>query len=259
MLLKLLKYDIKSTAAKMLTAFAVFAFICIVIPPIIKLFQEDAAMTYLIFTVPVGAIALSIVTFIFIFQRYNSGLYGNEGSLMFTLPVKGRYLLISKFITAFMWTILGCVLGFASICTIVYVSLSFDEIRKGINFLDLLDVWNISTLLLIITLIIVTTVQFIIQVYFLITISKLPIWRKFGVLVGILTYLAVDYIDSILEMCLSPVHVGKFKVEGLAALRAVTGKFIWRVQLIPILISLVLSVGMFIATTVLIEKKTSLK
>jgi hypothetical protein len=139
------------------------------------------------------------------------------------------------------------------------VSLSFDEIRKGINFLDLLDVWNISTLLLIITLIIVTTVQFIIQVYFSITISKLPIWRKFGVLVGILTYLAVDYIDSILEMCLSPVHVGKFKVEGLAALRAVTGEFIWRVQLIPILISLVLSVGMFIATTVLIEKRTSFK
>lgn len=259
MLLKLLKYDIKSTAVKMLTAFAVFTFICIVIPPIIKLFQRDAALTYLVFTVPVGAIALSIVVFIFIFQRYNSGLYGNEGSLMFTLPVKGRYLLISKFLTAFIWTILGCVLGFAAVLIVVYVTMSFDEIAEGISLLKFINVWNVSTLLLIIALLIVTTLQFIIQVYFSITIAKLPIWRKFGVLVGILTYLAVDYLDSIIEMLFSPVDFNKYEVSGLAALRVVAGEFTWGTQLMPILVSLVLTVGMFIATTVLIEKKTSLK
>lgn len=258
MLLKLLKYDIKSTAVKMLTTFAVFAIVCIIIPPIIKLFQKDAALVYMVFTVPVGVIAMCIVVFIFIFQRYNSGLYGNEGSLMFTLPVKGRYLLLSKIITAFLWAIAGTILSVAAIFTIVYVNMSFDKFIAGATKLTEMRVLNSSLILLAIVSLLIALIEFIIQVYFSITVSKLPIWRKFGVAVGILTYLAMDYIDSLPMIWFSPSNDIKYKGVNLLLIQAITEEYIWYV-LIHCLFSVVLTIAMFIATAVLMEKKTSLR
>lgn len=261
MLLKLLKYDIKSIALKMLTVFGVFAFVCILMPPFIGLIQKNFAIDFMALTIPIGAMALCILVIVFIFQRYRNNLYGSEGYLMFTLPIKGRYLLVSKLITAFLWITVGFILGCASIISVVFALTPVKEIVSAFNEIMSYSVINFSTISLAIVMYVISMVQFILQVFFAITVSKLPIWRKFGVIVGVLTFLAINYLGAIPQAFVSPSNNYEVR-DGFAikmVVNAISRNFTWSGQAITIIIGLVLTIGLFIATTALIEKSTSLK
>jgi len=82
MLLKLLKYEIKSSYGRFIVAFSVY----ILIAAVLMLFFRDYE-TVTTFVLAFGMVALIVITFLTIFRRYNSNLYGEEGYLMFTLPI----------------------------------------------------------------------------------------------------------------------------------------------------------------------------
>ncbi|WP_312643076.1 hypothetical protein [Hydrogenoanaerobacterium sp.] len=127
MLGKLMKYEIKATSRMFLPLYGAL----IVLALINKVFfsfgifnsidhallsrfsdiPKTLALTAYIFII----IAIFIITVIVMFQRFYKNLLGDEGYLMFTLPVKPWMNIVNKLVVSVMWVILSSVITLISI------------------------------------------------------------------------------------------------------------------------------------------------
>lgn len=101
-------------------------------------------------------VAVAVVTFLVIIQRFYKGLLGQEGYLMFTLPVPTWQLTLSKLLGAVITTILSGIVGMLSI--LILGSL---EINWGLFFRDFADIfphWTLDATLFVIELIVLMLV-----------------------------------------------------------------------------------------------------
>ena len=135
MLGKLLKYEIKSTARLFIPLYAVllvFALLNKFLNPfeamessvsfnIQSIFQALSVTVYFILIV-----AIFVMTLFIAIQRFYKNLLGDEGYLMFTLPVKTWQNITSKLLTAIMWYILSAVAVISSIIIMVGPKESFE-------------------------------------------------------------------------------------------------------------------------------------
>ncbi|MGI5959046.1 MAG: hypothetical protein ACOX60_06495 [Massiliimalia sp.] len=129
MLNKLLKYEIKATARWFLPMYAgIFAFAVINrffmffsphinqrnLPPLIEsslaLIQGGAVMVYVLIIM-----ATFVLTLFIMLQRFYKNLLGDEGYLMFTLPVKPVLHIWSKMIVSILWIIGSIIVTILSI------------------------------------------------------------------------------------------------------------------------------------------------
>ena len=115
MILHLMKYEIKSTYRIFLTI--VVSFILLTVLLCIGMTNQN---TILLMLFSLSAFVIGCATFVAYFvtilNRYYKNLYGREGYLMLTLPVKGWQLVCSKFIIAMFWSvILGVTICFCYI------------------------------------------------------------------------------------------------------------------------------------------------
>lgn len=259
MLLKIIKYDFRSVAVKMVTVFCVFALVCVLIPFFLKMLWPDFLKMYLAISVPIASIALCVLVLVFIFQHYSHNFYDSEGYLMFTLPVNGRELVFSKLLTAFVWITAAILLGVISGLVIILILQPFP--MKDFGDAVKVIMGYTRTWLLFIVYYIVCSLGFILQVYFSITVSKLVIWRKFGGIAGIATFFAAGYIMSLPGLTESySANIDNSPVAGFNMLcYAVAHSFTWQSQILPLLLSVVVAAALFISTSLLMEKQTSLK
>ena len=124
MLSKLLKYEYRATAIYFLPIYAMlvlvsgFSYAVRLIGhnvnksgnyPFAKL--VDTLITTFGSLYVLLAIALAITTFIVIIMRFYKNLLGNEGYLMFTLPVSVEENILAKLIPAITWFFGSCLLG----------------------------------------------------------------------------------------------------------------------------------------------------
>jgi hypothetical protein len=270
MLLKLIKYDFKSTYVKMLTVFAVFVLVCIIVPPVIAAFNTMAAIIYLAVAVSCGNVALFIIVYIFIFQNYGSNLYGNEGYLMFTLPTNGKKLLSSKLIAAIVWIMAAIALSIASLLVMVQILKLEPNAIKGFTvvFGSIEDIRiSLGAVFLCIFEFVLAMVLFCMEVYFSISVAKLPLWHKLGGLMGFVTFFAVNLLSSVpdwiynnvasdlkLQLNDSIANSGHVTVIDSISAASVSG-----VDWVSVLTSVIMCVALFFATSYLLDKKTSLK
>lgn len=84
--------------------------------------------------------AISIGTLVVVILRFYRNLLGDEGYLMMTLPVSREKLILSKMLTAFIWTVCSGVLIFLSILLIVASTGHFGELIEGIGSLTAMGV-----------------------------------------------------------------------------------------------------------------------
>jgi len=251
MLLKLLKYELKSTGSRFLVAFAVYigAF------AVLFAFFRDNVILVTMFTAS-GLIALVAITMLTMFQRYNANLYGNEGYLMFTLPVKGRELLLSKLISTLIWMIALSIVGITSMLCFAFAYGHIDAFNIDMIGQVILNNW--PYLLVLVIEYFLSTLLSIISIYASISVSKLPIWRKFGVLVGFVTYIVIGFLQGI------PIFImGYFRplsstlhIEGFGIIRGTYSSVVIWTQTGFIII---FCVGLFFGISYLFEKRTSLK
>jgi hypothetical protein len=274
MLLKLIKYDMKSTYAKILLTFLVFALVCIVAPLLLVQFQKTGAFVYVTLTGTFGCITMLVLIFIFLFQRYSSNLYSSEGYLMFALPTDGKRLLASKLLVAVIWFLLGSALFVGGLAAVLYVFSFEPSFIKIFSKLFASMEINLNTVSCALVSYIAGSVLFIIEIYFSISFSKLAIWRKFGVLMGFVTFFAVNILESIpnlLNNGLSDFNKGfkegvTYSVESYAGVsetinigKIATEAYQWGNAWRDVLIASASCVVLFIATTWLLNRKTSLK
>lgn len=105
MLKKLLKYDFRANLKIFLFIWPAIILLAIVSRFIFQADRDDSFLFVLlkISTFSIFAVALEaacIVSYIITIVRFYSGLFGKEGYLMHTLPVKTWQLILSKFISA---------------------------------------------------------------------------------------------------------------------------------------------------------------
>lgn len=217
-----------------------------------------------------GLFALAVLMFLAFFRRYNSNLYSNEGYLMFTLPVRSEELLFSKVLVSFIWFTLYAVLLFAVVILSILALSSNPDINNV--FPTFGQLWealqqHLSDILLLFLYYIVLTMSSILDIYFSITVSKLAIWRRFGVFMGFVAYAAINIVRGIpiwilefgLHMKLDvSQNILKVREAGPAhatvALGSVGGWF-W----VMLLYSIAFAAGAFFLTAWIMRRHTSLK
>jgi|LSQX01.1.fsa_nt_gb hypothetical protein len=116
MLAKLMKYEFKSTARLFIPLYAVllvFALLNRFLNPFrtfeaaenfsLQVFVRGAGMAIYFFLI----LAVFVTTLVLIIQRFYKNLLGDEGYLMFTLPVKTWQHIANKLLTSIIWCILS--------------------------------------------------------------------------------------------------------------------------------------------------------
>lgn len=256
MLLKLIKYDLKSIYLKMLTTFAAFVVVTMVIPLFICIFQHNSASNYLTFAMPIAICSFFVVILISILKHYGKNLYGSEGYLVFTLPTDGKWILLSKLITGLIWIVAATLLLIptAFVALVIIKSVTNELVNCNIYFLLPYVPFYIVEYL-------IQTVFFIMTIYFCITISRLAIWRKVGVLMGFVAFFAINIISSIPGwfQCDSNDEFSYTVNSNFPFVNFITSSNNWGNQWPTLTFDAVIIIALFIITTYLMDKKTSLK
>ncbi len=132
MLGKLIRYEISATGRSFLPFYAAL----IVFALINKLFFSfDTPVPDFIADVTMGIyiiiiIALVVLTYLVMIQRFYKNLLSDEGYLMFTLPVKSWQHITSKLVVAVMWMILSLLVTLFTIFLMVFNSEMIPHILK---------------------------------------------------------------------------------------------------------------------------------
>ncbi|PKM52119.1 MAG: ABC transporter permease [Firmicutes bacterium HGW-Firmicutes-7] len=136
MLIKLLKYEIRATSRLLLplyVALLIFAGINSLLFSIPSealntsfLYSVTSIISMVIYiTIMVGILVMTLVVMI---QRFYKNLLGDEGYLMFTLPVQTWKHILSKLLIAMLWIISSGIIAATSIFIIAHKSLPLGEI-----------------------------------------------------------------------------------------------------------------------------------
>lgn len=137
MLKNLLKYELKSTARTFLPLYGVLIVFALINKIFFGLASNGPAW-------PVGIglsayfgiiVAIGVMTFLVIIQRFYRNLLTDEGYLMFTLPAATSSLVISKSIAALIWIILGTFTTWISIFILSFDSHLFSTIAQEFQIL----------------------------------------------------------------------------------------------------------------------------
>ena len=199
MLGKLLKYDLRS----MLKHFA-FIWPAALVMAVVNRFtiglldsgdtfpELVSGMSMLIYVFIL--MALYVVSLLFIIQRFYKGLLGDEGYLMFTLPVKSWQLVLSKFLCALITTIISVLVAALSIC--ILAPLNFSDIGAFFRVLASFD-GQIAVLFLEVLILSLAALSYMyLEFYLSMAIGHL--FNKHRVLISVVAFLAIGVVMNII-------------------------------------------------------------
>ena len=127
MLRKLVKYELRATRRMMLPCALALLFLAvlgrfslgrIIAPTDSQIWTVVNSLTLVGYALAI--MAVSVVVTVMIIQRFYKNLTGDEGYLMFTLPVKPRLLILSKLLVAAFWEMVTFLAILASLAILVY-------------------------------------------------------------------------------------------------------------------------------------------
>ncbi|HHW30639.1 MAG TPA: ABC transporter permease [Clostridiaceae bacterium] len=185
MLKKLLKHEIKATSRLFLPlylALLIFAFINRFLNPMMQVNTSDTSVSVSInahemlsaFSVMIY-IALIIGTFVMTLvitvQRFYRNLLGEEGYLMFTLPVKTWMHIVSKLLVSMIWVFSSFLTTFCSILILIHDKGIIEQIFQILNALK--DFLGYGTVILIPLLILIWVAANISMIYSAISLGQL--------------------------------------------------------------------------------------
>ncbi|MBR2528386.1 MAG: hypothetical protein IKE58_07950 [Blautia sp.] len=148
-----------------------------------------------------GILAMIIVTTVLIIQRFYKNLLGNEGYLMFSLPVSTWQNILSKALSALLWIVGACLTGIASGFIFILVLEAFPDfweaLTKSWNILTLAVGKSkvISILILFIAALLLAILESIVKIYASFSVGHL--WGNHRVLGSILGYIGFGAIESL--------------------------------------------------------------
>lgn len=208
MLGKLLKYETKATARLFLPLyltiliFSVINLLFFAMPSMgnssFSLSKLAMAISMLVYiTLMVGLVLLTLIVMI---QRFYKNLLGDEGYLMFTLPVQSWKHILSKLTISMLWTVVSAVVAFCSILIIASKNISFPELYNGLSmaFNQYIQYFGASAYLIsfqVIVLSLLTLASSILTIYAAIALGHL--FNKHKLLASFGMYILITTISQI--------------------------------------------------------------
>ncbi|OQB14168.1 MAG: hypothetical protein BWY15_01288 [Firmicutes bacterium ADurb.Bin193] len=129
MLRKLLKYEMKATRRVFFALYGAM-FAAAVLMNISMYFPYINAFKVTTFFVMFALfVALAVLTLMTIVKRFKDNLFSDEGYLMFTIPVSTEKLILSKLISALIWTALSCIVTLL----VIFTAFVNKEVISGIR------------------------------------------------------------------------------------------------------------------------------
>jgi hypothetical protein len=140
MLGKLLKYEVKATARLFLPLYLtilIFAALNRFFFAMPNIGERSFSFSSLAMTISMVVyvtliIGMVLMTFIVLVQRFYKNLLGDEGYLMFTLPVQSWSHILSKLTVSMLWTVVSSGVALCSILLISANNISTPQLYKGI-------------------------------------------------------------------------------------------------------------------------------
>lgn len=271
MLGKLLKYELRSTARLMLPLypavilFAIINKITIFVLADLEILALPKAllMTMYVFLV----IAVFVMTIVLTLQRFYKNLLGEEGYLMFTLPVKAHNHILSKLITAVIWFVCSVIVSLGSVLILIP---DYDWIKHIPAFYNEISEYLMATaninltglILLVLAIGFVSVVHFILTVYTAISIGHLAnknrIFASFGAYIGI--YMVIQALNTVTMTVLFKDSMFEFELlENEAAAVSAVANLPIQVLVYTLITSIVMSVIYFFVTRLILNKKLNLE
>lgn len=264
MLGKLLKYELRSTARILLPLYPALLVISLLNKILFTVLSNSN-----FFDIPRGLsmmlyifmmIAMFVITILIVLQRFYKNLLGEEGYLMFALPVKTEHHILAKLITSFIWFISSALVSVASVFIMLpeysflkYVPEEYAEARRMLMELNGLDL-NLLVFAAIVA-IIVYVIHFILQVYTAMSlgqlISKGRVALSFAAYIGI--NIVVQTISTTLLLVATTTKDGIVLSDEMFAQRSLIIVFG------VIGIGVVLSVAEFFVTRYILTKRLNVE
>lgn len=210
MLGKLLKYELKSTAKFFVPMYIAILVITTLNTIFIRknVFVEAQGIINMV----IGGlfIAITTLTIVIIVKRFKKNLLGDEGYLMFTLPVNSSSLILSKYISALIWVLLTMIV--TAMAVIIYSNALFTNVGGLFGDGTTFSISNIMVsgeelvknnqdiiiILSIIGLILSGISIVVFVIYNSIAIAQLPIFTKHKTVVSIISFFVIGKIISVI-------------------------------------------------------------
>lgn len=258
MLGKLLKYEVKATSMVFLCMYLAIIGLAIFNRVSISLdFQWGKALTGCI--VVALFVALGVMTIIMAIQRFNKNLLGDEGYLMFTLPVDSKKIIISKLLVTLMWTVIS---GIVAVLALLILFSAYIDWQGASRFFSEMGIlWNKFNAEImeqahitaggfvvgIIVGIIVGYIELILMIYGSLTVAQLPVFSKHRGISAFGTFFVVNLIaNNVLMSFLT--HVVDLN-EASAKTAMLSG----------IVIAVIICIGLFFGINTILSKHLNLE
>lgn len=258
MLVKLLKWELRSTAVRLSLAMLIYGCLCVGLPWLLFAISRGAAVLFTLLTFSLGLSALEVVATVMLFQHYHRSVYGGEGYMFFTLPVGMGRMLAAKLLTALLWLTAVDGLMAAGLVTAAKIirSGAAAELFPAIRFpAASVPPMAVSSL--------IGAVNVLLIIYFSVTVSKLPLWRKAGAAAGILVFLVLYIGQTVLSLLgqggMRQIVRQTTRTVGAAAVVDLGPYYSWRALWPGLILHTAVGAALFGATVRLLGRRTELK
>lgn len=217
MLGKLMKYELRATARYFLPLYGAILVLSMLMG--IRGFGEDFGSILNIIlpsALALSFVGLSVLTLIMVVKRFDSNLMGEEGYLMFTLPVPSSSLILSKLLTALIWVLTSTFVFFLSL-KIAWVEFSLSELLKVLATAEI----DPYFLMIFALLLLMAAIQFFLHVYASLGIAQAYSITKSRILGGILVFIVIAIGINVLDTLLSSLSarlIGEYQLPYLSEL-----------------------------------------
>lgn len=205
MLSKLIRHEFKATRRIFLPFYGLILALAIINAISIALDHSlESVPGGLILTAYIVAMcAIGIIAFVYMIRRFYVNLLGDEGYLMFTLPVRPSELIWSKCIVSVVWFLVSALFGMLSLA-IVTISVSglitgsfWNEVGSFISMLfEQNGVHTVFIPLVVLVLMIVYMANFCMHIYACLAIGGLANNHRLGAAIG--AYIGINFVWTLL-------------------------------------------------------------
>lgn len=269
MLGKLLKYEIKATARLFLPLYLTIVVFAVINRFFLAMhYAREGAFSFFSIGMSISMIAyvtlmigLVVMTLLVLIQRFYKNLLGDEGYLMFTLPVKSWSHILSKLIISMFWTIASSIVAFCSILLIYPKNIITPELinRLIMAFNQIRQEFGISTYFVGIegvVLVLLTLATSILTIYAAIALGHL--FNKHKLLASFGMYIAIKIGSEIITTAVAAIFFNQAMFKPDTALIPST-MLVNGILLFSILFNGAFAAGYFYLTNYVLKKKLNLE
>lgn len=273
MLGKLMKHEFKSSAHSVMNIYIAAA---VAIAAMLLSYAVKVTWVGIVGSIALIIIGLVcvVVTLVAVVTNFNRTLYGAEGYLSYTLPVKSGALLAAKAIVSFIWVLLSYLFMMATFFIVfAYIQSSIGEEVGGMVEM-LMSTVGLPSMKAIGKALAVTAVGMFIQiavfvaaVFFAVTMSNIRPFQRFGIFTALAVFFLIYIVMQILLYVATtyiPLTVvidgaGKIIVSLTTSMAATGAQQGMVIGIAGFVIEILIAAGLFAGTNALMKTKVNLK